>query len=192
MKHSAASWRAGPQWIWYLTPDKWWRSRKQHRDVYIDFVDLSKEFDTVDREFLWKVLEKCECPPRFTQIIREFHEGMKLQVRYEGHVSEASELSRGVKQGCVLAPVLFNISVQCITRMLSALLDRDRLISLIFCTDRSLFDLQKLKAKTKVSQTNLQRATVCRWLCAGSRFDAETPTRSKSGLKTFYRIRSQG
>ena len=131
------------------------KSREQHRDVYVAFVDLSKAFDSVDRELLWKILEKSGCPPRFTQVVRGLHDGMKLQVRYGGDVSEPFAVSRGVKQGCVLAPVLFNIYVQCVTRMLSALLDRDHLITLNYRTDRSLFDLQKLKAKTKISQTNL-------------------------------------
>ena len=131
------------------------KTREQHRDVYIAFVDLSKAFDSVDREVLWKILEKCGCPPRFTRVIRNLHDGMKLQVRYGGDVSEPFEVSRGVKQGCVLAPVLFNIYVQCITRMLSALLDRDHQITLNYRTDRSLFDLQKLKAKPIVSNTNL-------------------------------------
>ena len=129
--------------------------REQHRDVYIAFVDLSKAFDSVDRELLWSILERCGCPPRFIQIIRGLHDGMRLRVRYGGDVSEPFVVSRGVKQGCVLAPVLFNIYVQCITRLLSTVLDRGSLISLNYRTDRSLFDLQKLKAKTKVSQTNL-------------------------------------
>ena len=131
------------------------KSREQHRDVYIAFVDLSKAFDSVDRELLWRVLEKCGCPPRFIQVIRGLHDGMKLRVRCGGELSEPFEVSRGVKQGCVLAPVLFNTYVQCITRMLSALLDRDHLISLNYRTDRNLFNLQKLKAKTRISKTNL-------------------------------------
>ena len=131
------------------------KTREQHRNLYIAFVDLSKAFDSVDRELLWSVLRRCGCPPRFIQIIRGLHDGMRLRVRYGGDVSEPFEVSRGVKQGCVLAPVLFNIYVQCITRLLSAVLDRGNLISLNYRTDRSLFDLQKLKAKTKISQTNL-------------------------------------
>ena len=70
-------------------------------------------------------LEKCGCPPRFTQIIRGLHDGMKLaQVGYGGDVPESFEVSRDVKLGSVLAPVLFNIYVQVITRLLSAVLDR--------------------------------------------------------------------
>ena len=131
------------------------KSREQHRDLYIAFVDLSKAFDSVDRELLWKVLEKCGCPPTFVQVIRSLHDGMKVQVRYGCDLSDSFMVSRGVKQGCVLAPILFNIYVQCITRMLAAQLEEHHLISLNYRTDRNLFDLQKLKAKTKISQTSL-------------------------------------
>ena len=55
----------------------------------------------------------------------------------------------------MLAPVLFNIYVQCVTRLLSGILDQHHQISLNYRTDRSLFDLQKLKSKTKISQTKL-------------------------------------
>ena len=87
-------------------------SREQHRDVNIAFVDLSKAFDSVDRELLLMVLERCGCPPRFIQFIRSLHGGMRLRVRYEADLSEPFEVSHGVKEGCVLAPVLFNIYVQ--------------------------------------------------------------------------------
>ena len=89
------------------------------------------------------------------ELVRELHDGMKVRVRYSGDLSEPFEVPRGVKQGCVLAPVLFNIYVQCITRLLAASLNNDDKIRLNYRTDRSLFDLQKLKAKTKISSTDL-------------------------------------
>lgn len=131
------------------------KCREQHRDLYIAFVDLSKAFDSVDRELLWSVLQRCGCPPRFTELVRELHDGMTVRVRYGGELSEPFEVSRGVKQGCVLAPVLFNIYIQCITRLMATSLNEEDKIHLNYRTDRNLFDLRKLKAKTKVSKTSL-------------------------------------
>ena len=54
------------------------KSREQHRDVYIAFVDLYKAFETVNRELLWQVFEKCGCPTRFTQVTRGLHGGMEV------------------------------------------------------------------------------------------------------------------
>ena len=131
------------------------KCREQHQDLYIAFVDLSKAFDSVDRKLLWEVLGKCGCPPRFVNIVRQLHDGMNVCVSVAGELSEPFAVSRGVKQGCVLAPVLFNMYVQCITRLLAATMRENAKIVLNYRTDRNLFDLSKLKAKTKISQCDI-------------------------------------
>ena len=140
------------------------KCREQRRDLYIAFVDLSKAFDSVDRELLWSVLKKCGCPNNFVAVVKQLHEGMQVRVRVVGDLSEPFEVSRGVKQGCVLAPVLFNIYLYCITYLLTATLRGRCSIDLCYRFDRSLFDLSKLKAKSKVSCTSfreLQYADDC-------------------------------
>ena len=82
------------------------------------------------------VLRRCECLTRFIQIIRGLHNGMRLRVRFGGDVSEPFEVLCGVKQGCVIAPELFNIYVKYINRLLLAVLDRGNFISLNHRTDR--------------------------------------------------------
>jgi len=73
------------------------------------FIDLSKAFDTMDRAILWKTLSKFGFPPIFLAILRDFHDDMSAQVIYGGASSEFFPVQVGVKQGCVLAPVIFNI-----------------------------------------------------------------------------------
>ena len=71
---------------------------------------------------------------------------------------------RGVKQGCTLAPVLFNVFVSYITKLLATRVGPDCGININFRMDRSLFDLQKLKARTKVHSSwflELQYADDC-------------------------------
>lgn len=131
------------------------KSREQRQDLYMAFVDLSKAFDSVDRDLLWKVLRKCGCPARFVGLIRCLHDGMSVRIRIGEDLSEPFVVSRGVKQGCVLAPVLFNIYVQCITRLLAKVLDKSCQITLNYRMDRNLFDSRKLKSKTKVSSTTI-------------------------------------
>ena len=86
---------------------------EQNMSLFSVFTDLTKAFDTVNREALWTVLERLGCPPKFISMIRLFHEGMTGQVLSHGNVTEAFAISNGVKQGCVLAPVLFNIFFTC-------------------------------------------------------------------------------
>lgn len=74
--------------------------------VYVDFV---KAYDRVDRELLWKVLEKRKVPAVIISLIRSFHEGASAAVRVDGSLAEPFTLSVGLKQGSSLSPLLFNI-----------------------------------------------------------------------------------
>ena len=49
---------------------------EQHRDLYTTFIDLTKAFDTVSQEGLWKIMDKFGCPSTFIAIVRQFHDGM--------------------------------------------------------------------------------------------------------------------
>ena len=131
------------------------KSREQHRNLYVAFIDLSKAFDSVDRTLLWLILEKSGCPHHFVQIVRCLHDGMTACIRVGDDTSDPFEVTRGVKQGCVLAPVLFNTYVRCITVLLAQTLDKEHQITLNYRVDRNLFDSKKMKARSKISQTKL-------------------------------------
>ena len=120
---------------------------EQHKDLFAVFIDLTKAFDTVNREALWSVLSKLCCPRKFTNLIRLFHDGMQGLVLSNGDTSARFNISNGVKQGCVLAPVLFNLFFTCVLN--HALRDLDRGIYLRYRLDGSLFDLRRLNARTK-------------------------------------------
>ena len=62
------------------------KCREQHRPLYAPFNDLSKAFDSVDRDLLWLILERCGCFPRFVQLIKELHEGMTLRIKMDGNL----------------------------------------------------------------------------------------------------------
>ena len=53
------------------------KCREQNVSLYSTFVDLTKAFDTVSREGLWKIMSKFGCPNTFTNMVREFHDGMQ-------------------------------------------------------------------------------------------------------------------
>ena len=86
---------------------------KQNMLLYSVFIDLTKTFHTVSREALWTVLERTGCQPKFVKMIKLFHVGMTGQVLSSGNVTDSFAISNGVKQGCVLALVLFNIFFTC-------------------------------------------------------------------------------
>ena len=77
--------------------------------LYIAFIDLTKVFDLVSRDGLFKVLPKTGCPPKLQSMIASFHTDTKGTVQFNGSSSDPFEIRSGVKQGCVLAPTLFGI-----------------------------------------------------------------------------------
>ena len=129
---------------------------EQNLDLYSMFIDLTKAFDTVDREALWDVLARFGCLPEFIQIIRLFHVDMTGQVLSNGEQSDPFFISSGVKQGCVLAPVLLNLFFTCVLRQ--AIGNMDEGVYVRFRYDGSIFDLRRLSAKTKTLNSLIQEA----------------------------------
>ena len=87
--------------------------RQSKIPLYMCFVDLQKAYDSVDRELLWKVLARAGVPSVIIDVIRQFHDGMRARVRMDDEeLSEWLEVTQGLRQGYVLSPLLFNISLQ--------------------------------------------------------------------------------
>ena len=75
------------------------------------FIDLHKAYDSVDRPLLWHILARFGVPPRMIAVIRQFHDGMSACARNDnGDSSEEFNVEQGLRQGCVLSFLLFNIS----------------------------------------------------------------------------------
>ena len=127
------------------------KCREQHRPLYVAFVDLTKAFDLVTRSGLYEVLRKVGCPPKMLHIIRAFHDGMQCAVQFDGNLSSPFPVGSGVKQGCVLAPTLFGIFFSVVLR--DAFEECEEGILLHTRSDGSLFNLSRLKAKTKIRKT---------------------------------------
>ena len=116
--------------------------------MYTTFIDLTKAFDTVSREGLWKIMAKFGCPPKFIMIVRQFHDGMNARVQDGGAFSEPFPVTNGVKQGCVLAPTLFSIMF---SAMLSDAFREETIgVELLYRTDGSVFNSRRMHTKTKV------------------------------------------
>ena len=85
--------------------------RKAGVSVFVCFIDLQKAYDTVDRTFLWQVLTRIGVPPQIIAVIQQFHNGVRACVRPDdGVCSDCFEVEQGLRQGCVLSLLLFNIS----------------------------------------------------------------------------------
>ena len=88
------------------------KCQEQNVGLFTTFVDLTKAFDTVCREGLWKIMAKFRCPPpppKFMAMVRQFYDGMNARVLDNRKYSRPLSVINGVKQGCVLAPTLFSM-----------------------------------------------------------------------------------
>ena len=84
--------------------------RKAGVPLFMCFIDLQKAYDTVDRTLLWQVLTRIGVPPQMIAVIQQFHDGMRACVRPDdGVCSDWFEVGQGLRQGCVLSSLLFNI-----------------------------------------------------------------------------------
>ena len=82
----------------------------EHDDtLFVLFVDLKKAYDSIPRQALWSVLKKVGVPPKMLNIIQSFHEGMQAEVSVKDMTTDTIEVMNGLRQGCTLAPTLFNV-----------------------------------------------------------------------------------
>ena len=73
-------------------------------------IDLTKAYDSVDRSLLWDVLARFGVPPRMLAVIRQFNDGMQACGTVDdGECSDMFDVEQDLRQGCVLAPLLFNM-----------------------------------------------------------------------------------
>nr|VZI48306.1 unnamed protein product [Spirometra erinaceieuropaei] len=129
------------------------KCQEMRTHLYSTFVDLTKAYDTVNREGPWKTMQKFGCPERFTQMVRQLHDGMMERVTDNGAVSEAFAVTNGVKQGCVLAPTLFSLMFS--VMLMDAYGDERPGIRIAYRTDGHLLNQRRMYFQSRVSTTTV-------------------------------------
>ena len=115
-----------------------------------DLVYLTKAFDTVSRNGLWKIMAKFGCPPRYIAMVRQFHDGMQARVQNDGEYSESFPVTNGVKQGCVMASTLFSMMFSAM--LTDAFQDVDAGFPIRYRFDGKLLNLRRLQANPRCRQ----------------------------------------
>ena len=102
-------------------------ARKKRIPLYIWFISLTKAYDSVDRTLLWTALARFSVPHNMISVIRQFHDSMPACVRLDDRVCSGwFAVEQGLHQGCVLAPLLFNIFFAAVMNMSSARFKTDK------------------------------------------------------------------
>ena len=74
------------------------------------------EFDCVDHNKLWEILKEMGIPDHLTCLLRNLYAGQEATVRTEHETTDWFQIRKGVRQGCILSPCLFNIYEEYIMR----------------------------------------------------------------------------
>ena len=102
-------------------------ARKKRIPLYVCFIDLTKAYDSVDRTSLWTVLARFGVPQVTISVIHQFHDSMRACVRLDDRVySRRFAVEQGLRQRCVLAPLLFNIFFAAVINLASTRFKADK------------------------------------------------------------------
>ena len=92
------------------------KARKFQKNIYFCFIDYAKAFDCVDHNELWKIFQEIGTPDHLTWLLRNLYAGQKATVRTGHGTTNWFQIGKGVCQGCILSPCLFNLYTEYITR----------------------------------------------------------------------------
>ena len=92
------------------------KAREFQKNIYFCFIDYAKDFDCVDHKKLWKVLQEMGIPDHLTCLLRNLYAGEEATVRTGHGTTDWFQMGKGVRQGCILSPCLFNLYAQYIMR----------------------------------------------------------------------------
>uniref|UniRef100_A0A670IVF8 Reverse transcriptase domain-containing protein n=1 Tax=Podarcis muralis TaxID=64176 RepID=A0A670IVF8_PODMU len=136
---------------------------RNRRKLFVAFVDLKSAFDSVDRNKLWTKLEHLDIDPYLLTLIQSLHSNNQIYVKVskDGRLAGPILNNRGVRQGCILAPTLFNLFLSDLPLFLqnatthTPYLNNSPLFLLLYADDAVIISLSVLGLKKylRVSQT---------------------------------------
>ena len=85
------------------------KAREFQKNIYFCFINYAKAFDCVDHNKLWKILKEMGIPDHLTCLLRKLYVGQEATVRTRHGITDWFQIGKGVCQGCILSPCLFNL-----------------------------------------------------------------------------------
>ena len=91
-------------------------AREFQKNIYFWFIDYAKSFDCVDHNKLWKILKEMAITDHLTCLLRNLYASQEATVRTGHGTADRFQIGKGVHQGCILSPCLFNFYSEYIMR----------------------------------------------------------------------------
>ena len=95
---------------------KWDAITFSEKNIYFCLIDYVKGFDCVDHNTLWKIVKEMGIPDHLTCLLRNLYAGQAATVRTGHGTTDWFQIGKGVHQGCILSPCLFNFYAEYIMR----------------------------------------------------------------------------
>ena len=92
------------------------KARKLQKNIYFCFIDYAKAFDCVDHNKLWKILKEMGISDHLTCLLRNLYADQEARVRTGHKPTDWLQIGKGVHQGCILSPYVFNLYAEYIRR----------------------------------------------------------------------------
>ena len=90
--------------------------REFQKNIYVCFIDYAKAFDCVGHNKLQKILREMGIPDHLTCLLRNLYAGLEATVRTGHGTTDWFQIGKGIHQGCILSPCLFNLYAEYIMR----------------------------------------------------------------------------
>ena len=88
------------------------KAREFQKNIYLCFIDYAKTYDCVDHNKLSEILQEMGIPDHLTCLLRNLYAGQEATVRTEHETTDWFQIGKGVHQGCILPPCLFNLYIE--------------------------------------------------------------------------------
>ena len=92
------------------------KAREFQKNIYFCFIHYAKAFDCVDHNKLWKILKEKRIPDHLICLLRNLYAGQEETARTGHGTTEWFQIGKGVCQGCILSPCLFNFYAEYIMK----------------------------------------------------------------------------
>ena len=88
------------------------KTKEFQKNIYFCFIDYSKTFDCVDHYKLWEILQEMGIPDHPTYLLQNLYADQEAIVRIGYGTMDWFKIGKGICQGCILSPCLFNLYVE--------------------------------------------------------------------------------
>ena len=92
------------------------KAREFQKNIYSYYIDYAKAFDCLDHKNMWKILQEMGILDHLTCLLRNLYAGQEATVRTGHGPTDWFQIGKGVRQGCILSPCLFNLYSEFIMR----------------------------------------------------------------------------